>query len=866
MSLEKITQQEIYDASMERLANYPTAASRYGIGGLNDRQLKARYDKLAKLAIAKLNVLIDSINSPAESADALLKLLITPIPGKTEDEYLTLCDVLEDVISGDLATYLALEGLAKGNLQAELEELERLISDTTSDFGDAEKAALAANTEARHSHLNKSVLDSTTAPYTAEEKDKLNTIEKGAQVNPEIIDNLTSVSADNPLSANQGRLLNEKVDGKQPAGDYATLVDGKIPSSQLPSYVDDVIEKPSRAEFPEPGESGKIYVAQDTNITYRWSGTGYVEISESLALGETAGTAFRGDHGKLAYEHSQSSGNPHGTTAEDIGIFIEQTTGNSENAVMSQKATTVEINALKSDIIDLQTALDIPDYVKAEAEATIEKSFSHGNLGRTIRFIAVSDAHNDVNKTGSYSEDVLNGNKHCGQAVKYIADRIGLDFIAFLGDATWAGTAQTADTYNQTMLMNDIFSFNDFIADGYKGIPNIRLVGNHDQLYTTKDTSARLWNSGAYNIFGRYCNGLKNIPAGYGYLDFESTKVRVIYLNTSDIPSATTAGTYLGMTQEQLNWLAETLLEVGDKADWKILILSHAPLDLIKKSDVLTAYVDGTMYGSYDFANHNSAKLLANVHGHVHCYSYGYVEDKIRRFCIPNSNFQDNNHYKNNASYAQWSDTVTYPKTANTGKDTAFSLVTIDLDTNVCYVDNYGAGIDREFSCDYYTPPAPTVLLNLGRDYVAGTTDESVANNLDESKAYTNVSYGNLMFYTSACTYSDVSENSVTVKESGSGGICIAYPVRLPDLATQDYVLSFDYSGAGKLRAYYRLSTDAGSFGPSHAIIDDTAGASGTKSETISAGGEAYTWLIVLFSSNTGNTKSYTNVKLEKVT
>lgn len=378
MSLEKITQQEIYDASMERLANYPTAASRYGIGGLNDRQLKARYDKLAKLAIAKLNVLIDSINAPAESADALLKLLITPIPGETEDVYLTLCDVLEDVISGDLATYLALKGLAKGNLQAELEELERLIGDkvskiagkglSTNDFGNAEKAALAANTEARHGHLNKAVLDSTTASYTTEEKDKLKAIEKGAQVNPKIIDNLTSVSADNPLSANQGRLLNEKVDGKQPAGNYATLVDGKIPSSQLPSYVDDVIEKPTRSEFPEPGESNKIYVARDTNITYRWSGTGYVEISQSLSLGETAQTAFRGDHGKLAFEHSQSSGNPHGTTAEDIGIFIKQGTGDSENAVMSQKATTDEINALKSGITDLKTALiGVSDLIGGDA-------------------------------------------------------------------------------------------------------------------------------------------------------------------------------------------------------------------------------------------------------------------------------------------------------------------------------------------------------------------------------------------------------------------------------------------------------------------------------------------------------------------
>ena len=433
-----------------------------------------------------------------------------------------------------------------------------------------------------------------------------------------------------------------------------------------------------------------------------------------------------------------------------------------------------------------------------------------------------------------------------------------------MGDATWAGTADLASAYSQSMLINDIEQFKGFISDGYKGIPNIRIVGNHDQLYTTKDTPGRLWNSGAYDLFGRYCNGIKEIPDGYGYLDLESAKVRVIYLNTSDIPSTTTAATYLGMTEEQVNWLAGTLLESGDKVGWKILILSHAPLDLINKSDVLTAYVNGTTYGSYNFANHNSAQLLADVHGHIHCYSYGYIGDKIRRFCIPNSNFQDNNHYKDNPSYAQWADTVTYPKTANSGKDTAFSLVTIDLDNNMCYVDNYGAGIDREFSCDYYTPVAPTALLNLDREYVAGTTGESIGNHLDESKAYTNVSYVNFNFTDPACTQSNVSENSVTVKESGTGGITIGYPVHLPDLSTQDYTLSFDYSGAGKQRAYYKLCTDAGAFGSLHSMIDDTAGASGTKSETISANDEAYTWLVVLFSSNTGNTKSYTNVKLEQ--
>ena len=93
---------------------------------------------------------------------------------------------------------------------------------------------------------------------------------------------------------------------------------GKVPSSQLPSYVDDVIEGyKSGADFFEDsahtaskkitGETGKIYVDMSTNVTYRWSGTAYVEISASLALGETGATAYRGDRGKIAYDHSQSA-------------------------------------------------------------------------------------------------------------------------------------------------------------------------------------------------------------------------------------------------------------------------------------------------------------------------------------------------------------------------------------------------------------------------------------------------------------------------------------------------------------------------------------------------------------------------------
>jgi len=118
---------------------------------------------------------------------------------------------------------------------------------------------------------------------------------------------------------------------------------GKVPSSQLPSYVDDVLEYDSKSAFPAIGESGKIYVARDTNKTYRWSGTAYVEISESLALGETSSTAYRGDRGKVAYDHASSKG-----SAFASGLY--KITTNAEGHVTAAAAV------VKSDI----TALGIP--------------------------------------------------------------------------------------------------------------------------------------------------------------------------------------------------------------------------------------------------------------------------------------------------------------------------------------------------------------------------------------------------------------------------------------------------------------------------------------------------------------------------
>ena len=132
----------------------------------------------------------------------------------------------------------------------------------------------------------------------------------GSSIN--VVDDLLSTSATDALSANQGNVLDSRLNTK------ADLVDGKVPASQLPSYVDDVEEYANLASFPVTGETGKLYVALDTNLIYRWTGSTYATTNSALALGETSETAYRGDRGKAAYDHTQATGNPHSTAIGDI--------------------------------------------------------------------------------------------------------------------------------------------------------------------------------------------------------------------------------------------------------------------------------------------------------------------------------------------------------------------------------------------------------------------------------------------------------------------------------------------------------------------------------------------------------------------
>jgi len=121
---------------------------------------------------------------------------------------------------------------------------------------------------------------------------------------------------------------------KAAANGVATLdATGKVPSTQLPSYVDDVLEAANLAAFPATGETGKIYVALDTNKAYRWSGSTYIYIT-SGAVDSVAGRT-----GAVVL------------TKSDVGLSnVDNTADADKNVLTATKWATARTISLTGDI------------------------------------------------------------------------------------------------------------------------------------------------------------------------------------------------------------------------------------------------------------------------------------------------------------------------------------------------------------------------------------------------------------------------------------------------------------------------------------------------------------------------------------
>ena len=295
--------------------------------------------------------------------------------------------------------------------------------------------------------------------------------------------------------------LNNKLDTslKGASGGIAELDNtGKVPASQLPSYVDDVIEgylssgkfyKESAHTTQITGETGKIYVDLASSKTYRWSGSTFVVISESLALGETSSTAYRGDRGKTAYDHSQlTSGNPHNVTKADVGL------GNVEN----KSSATILGELTKANVTDALGYTPPETDTKYTHPTTAGNKHipSGGSSGQILRWSADGTAVWGAD-TDTKMNMVLNQ-----QHKAYILG------TRTTPTTTVAGVTSVADP---DVYINDVAG--EIVAKSFQG--KVSDIDNRGNRYTLiGDNNANLW-IGASQSAGYHHEGMTYISTGY---------------------------------------------------------------------------------------------------------------------------------------------------------------------------------------------------------------------------------------------------------------------------------------------------------------------------------------------------------------
>lgn len=395
-------------------------------------------------------------------------------------------------------------------------------------------------------------------------------------------------------------------------------------------------------------------------------------------------------------------------------LYEESSIRDIANAIREKNGTTTKykvaemgaaVTALPNE--DTITHADIPNYVKAEALAVAEKVKAVMKAD-SIVFLAISDFHHTGTQADNWQTNINAGNLHACQALKVLSYSLPqIDFACMLGDVTF-GNAKTT-----TELMQQQFDqINGWLGEAWKNIPQLRTVGNHDTgeystLVGAQFLKNNIWKYNESAVYG-------SEEYGYCYRDFAEKKLRVICLNTCEGETVSGESAAYCCSPAQLLWFAQTLYAVGSKADatqWGIIVLGHYPLDLggaYPTGNIVKAYVAGesTVQNgvTVNFNGHNSAKFIANVHGHNHCFQFGKLHSVANgqgtefdawRMCTPNACFYRNNSGVVTMNGISFGDPAPHDKTAGTGKDTAFNVNVINPSEQALYSFCYGAGIDR---------------------------------------------------------------------------------------------------------------------------------------------------------------------------
>ena len=162
---------------------------------------------------------------------------------------------------------------------------------------------------------------------------------------------------------------------------------GIVPTSQLPAYVDAIVEYASLSalQTADPQESNKVYITTDDNKIYRYTGTSgsYAEISSTIVLGITSATAYRGDRGLIAYDHSQSAHDYEATNANIVksvaGVLPTLDGSNLTNISVSGGNQLISPDTLKDLIVsDINLMYQDSNYARLYIDNTESRLTSPG--------------------------------------------------------------------------------------------------------------------------------------------------------------------------------------------------------------------------------------------------------------------------------------------------------------------------------------------------------------------------------------------------------------------------------------------------------------------------------------------------------
>lgn len=314
-----------------------------------------------------------------------------------------------------------------------------------------------------------------------------------------------------------GRLKDyaKKEEVKSDLASKADLVGGKVPANQLPSYVDDVLEYDARSAFPATGETGKIYVAKDTNLAYRWGGTQYVEISPSLALGETATTAYAGDKGraqsdKIDAHVADKKSNPHAVTAAQTGAvpLVEDASGAKTAVTIGVRSGTVGDNSFGNGV-EITASGESSHAEGVRTQATGNYSHAEGFATTSAGYCSHTEGRGcNASEAHSHAEgQSTTASGYCSHSEGNNTTAAG-DYSHSEGfDATAAGSCSHAEGYKAQTKTEDDYAFawngdgtraEPYVSHG-KGTFNVNPVGGLDGFFVGEKKLSEVISDGVAN-------------------------------------------------------------------------------------------------------------------------------------------------------------------------------------------------------------------------------------------------------------------------------------------------------------------------------------------------------------------------------